>query len=336
MITMHAEYPREVVINYFHEIQTPLYVGIDTDTFTEQTEKYLNIVKPSGVILLDKNIRSYKQTKDLISEIHEYARKRGVRIRIAIDEEGGTVSRLSKLKEYPQEFTGLKRYEEKLIRKQGELLNGLKIDVNFAPVVDIAFEKDSPIQQRSISDNPQLVGETATKYLELLNEYRIESTFKHFPGLGRTTNDTHKQKAVIDIDKELWIKTDSVPYRDGIAKGLANIMVAHVRYPKIDSRYATVSKKWNSILRDELGFKGKTITDDLKMLGIEEERTFYNCNGKKVSKIENEYIQYSALITKSLQSGINHPLIILSQKDTERTVKAWLAIEKDCIYPYNE
>jgi beta-N-acetylhexosaminidase len=327
ILTVPAQYTQETLIQYYKDVQTPLYVGLDSSAYTLETEKYLDSVKPSGIVLRGNNIRDYTQTKQLIADIHNYAKKRGITIKVSVDEEGGLVSRFRNVDKYPADFTGLTTYNEASAGKQAKYLSDIGIDVNLAPVVDIAYKPTSALILRSAGNTPNKVSEVSTNYLAILKSNRVEGTLKHFPGLGRTEVDTHLLKANVDITKDEWLKTDAIPYIRGIEVGVENIMLAHVLYPKIDSSYATASEGWVQILREELGFKGKIMTDDLKMLGIEQEGDSVICNNIKVG---DNYNRHSILIKKSLQAGVNNPLIILLQQETIKTVENWLAIEKVC------
>lgn len=203
---------------------------------------------------------------------------------VTTDQEGGVVSRLSPpLPQQPSlgSFVDDKKHvfdraeTERLAKEQAAGLAGLGIDVNFAPVVDLAFNTTfdgsdlySRLPQRTIARDPMLVSEVATLYARALAEKGVTVTAKHFPGLGRVRDDTHffaarNDAATEDLDKEDW-----APYRAYVASGMnVWVMVAHVLVPRIDpdalasQSRAVVSGK----LRDSVGHKGIVVTDDLCM-----------------------------------------------------------------------
>lgn len=330
---MPAHYPPEAIVQYYKEVQTPLYIGIEGYIFNKEMEQLLKTVKPTGIVLLGSNIQSFEQTKTLVKDIHNYAKKRGVSIKVSIDEEGGLVSRLNKIKGYPKEFKGLRAYSETGADKQLKLLKDIGIDLNLAPVLDISYTENSIMKLRSAGDTPDKVIDITSKYINLSRKYNIENTAKHFPGLGRTTTDTHWEKATVEIDYKEWLESDAVPYKSAIKNNVEHIMFGHVRYPKIDERTSTVSSKWVEILRNELNFKGNIITDDLKMLAISDEVFTFNCNDKSLT---SDTHPLSTIIKKVLDIGINNPLLILTTQDTLDVHNEWLRIEKECIYKYNE
>src|SRR5690606_9480820 len=150
---------QETLIQYYREVQSPLYVGIDGPKYTIATEEYLATVKPSGVIIMGGNIQSEEQLSDLISDIHTYAKSKGISIKIAIDEEGGLVSRLKTLTTYPKDFKGISEEDSSKTHQQINLLKKLRIDINFAPVADIAYTKQSIMQARSGGNTPEEVSD---------------------------------------------------------------------------------------------------------------------------------------------------------------------------------
>ncbi|MBI2356554.1 glycoside hydrolase family 3 protein [Candidatus Dojkabacteria bacterium] len=328
IIDLQAHYQKSQVVEYYETVQSPLCVGIDDLQIEQKDIEFLDTVKPSCIILLGNNIRDYTQTKQLIEDIHNYAKSKGSRIRVSVDEEGGIVSRFKNLEKYPKGFTGMRGYDSAQAKKQSIFLKEIGIDMNLAPVVDIAYKPTSALSIRSAGNSPAIVTRTSSNYIKTLREHAIESTPKHFPGLGRTSSDTHFKETTVEITKEEWHKTDAVPYIAAIEAGAENIMLGHVIYPKVDTLPATISKMWVEILRGELGFKGRIVTDDLKMLGLENFTTSYHCKGDIVKGKEPNH---AYAIKNSLDAGINTPLIILSEEDMLRTYYEWISIEKKCI-----
>lgn len=330
MIISTTEYTKPTLIKYYTEVQSPLYVGLEGETYTKKMETYLTHVKPSGIVLMGSNVRTREQITHLVNEIHNYAKKRGIKIMISIDEEGGLVSRLKHIKGYPIEYKGIADRNSSHIKSQIKLIKEIGIDTNLAPVVDIAYTPNSIMYDRSAGDTPEKVSDIVISYSEQLESSNITPTLKHFPGLGRTRTDTHLEQATVDIGYEEWLKTDAIPYIDAInTLEKTHIMLSHAIYPQIDSTSTSMSAKWVDILRTDLNFKGKIITDDLKMAGAaKREGEMGAC--AKGTNLDGKS-SYSQLLKTSLDAGVNHPMLIVSERETIDIVNEWISIEKECI-----
>lgn len=304
---VEIKYPKEVKIQYIQEVQSPLIIGVSSvSKLSSQTKETLKNIKPYAVILMSSNISDYRQTKELIKEIKEYGKGLGIKIKIAVDEEGGMVSRLSSLKGYPKEFKGLNDDNLSNSKKHSTYLKDIGIDINFAPVADIASNTSSAMYGRSLQDKPEEVKRKVEKIINIYKEDDIECTLKHFPGLGQTFVDSHEQTPTVSKTFKQWKQTDAIPF----TSSCENIMTGHVIYPKIDKNIATYSKKWISILREDLKFSGNIISDDLKMGALGNDT------------------DYSVRISKAYNNGITNPLIILEEEDMNRVFKGWIKIEK--------
>ena len=147
--------------------------------------------------------------------------------------------------------------------------NGL--NMNFAPVVDLNVNPTSPAigaLERSFSADPGVVTEQARIFVEEADDYRVASCFKHFPGHGSATADSHL--GFVDVT-ETWTPVELEPYRNLIEQGYARmVMTAHVFNRNVDPGLpATLSPAFiTDILRDDLGFAGVIVTDDLQMEGL--------------------------------------------------------------------
>ncbi len=269
-----------------------IIVGFKGTTLTKNNPIYDDILNEdiSGVILFSKdvlkvkarkknttrNITSPKQLKKLIKDINKLSPSK---LFIAIDEEGGQISRLRSSMGFNVETLSHKELGEKndteLTKKEAKTiaknLKNLGINVNFAPCVDLAINKESPIiykKGRSFSDNPKIVFKHAQAYIQAHNEYKILTVAKHFPGHGSAIYDSHK--GFTDITST-WQKTELEPYIYLNKKWLLNaVMVAHVTNNKLDSNYpASLSKRTvTQLLKKKIGFKGLIFTDDMQMKAI--------------------------------------------------------------------
>ena len=240
--------------------------------------------KLGGVILFDydvasdsprRNIESPSQLSQLSQSIKELSQ---VPPFIAIDEEGGQVTRL-KSKAGFTEFRSHKAlgdtgHPEATYREATRMAYHLKevgVNLNFAPCVDLAINTESPIinqKERSFSDDPDTVVKHAERFIQAHNEHQIVTSLKHFPGHGSAGGDTHL--GMVDVTGD-WRDKELYPFQMLIDKGLTRIvMVSHIFNPELDPIYpASLSKNIvTNILRKEMGYTGVVISDDLQMNAI--------------------------------------------------------------------
>jgi beta-N-acetylhexosaminidase len=165
--------------------------------------------------------------------------------------------------------------DRKLFRKHGQVIGencrALGFNVDFAPVLDLAFQASRKVMSsRSVSADPRETVAYAREFLAGLRASSVLGCGKHFPGLGEAALDTHKELPSISKSwKELWAQ-DLGPYRL-LAGQLPFVMVAHCAYPEVTGNAvpASLSRKWiETILRKKIGYKGLVISDDLEMGGV--------------------------------------------------------------------
>lgn len=338
LIPFTAEYPQHIIVQYYETKQSPVIIGIDSSgaQLDKRSIQALQNTKPFGVVLMRKNIQSYEQTKSLIESIHQYGRTLGIRIRVAVDEEGGSVSRLNHLPEYPKAFNGVSNFSEDLQKQHAKFLKDLGFDINFAPVADVGYEEGSIVFNRSFSSDENAVSNWVASVIRNQKEVGVESTLKHFPGHGRVKEDSHHVAAATDTSLEEWLEKDSKPFRTGIENNVENIMTGHITFTQVDSGNATVSEKWlKDILRNQLGFKGRIISDDLKMHGLNVKGVKdISCPGsQKTYQItdEDDSDLNAVKIKMALDAGVTNPLIILQNSETSEVFNKWITIEKQCL-----
>jgi len=236
---------------------------------------YIISGKVGGIIFYERNIVN----KDKVALFIENIRKLPTiyPLLIAIDQEGGNVSRLKPSRGF-NTFPSAKfvannlsrRNAYKTYHKMATDIKGLGFNVNFAPVVDLNTNPESPaigIKGRSYSANPLTVSKYAKQFIQTHSDVGLISTLKHFPGHGSANADSHF--GFTDITKT-WNKDEYLPYRKLINTGMINlIMSAHLYNANIDKKHpASLSKKHLFILRQTFGYKGVIITDDLQMFAI--------------------------------------------------------------------
>lgn len=243
-------------------------VGIPDKVLSSETINFLKDNKIGGVVLLGNNIENEEQLKRLTTDLKEKVAKD---ILIAIDQEGGTVVRIKwdKYKDLSARDIGNKKdinfaYEVSLYR--GRLLKDLGINVILGPVADIA-NKNSFMYDRSFGSDAKTVSDMVAASVRGYKDAGIHSVLKHFPGHGKTTTDSHQEFPVINLTLEQLKKDDLLPFKAGIDAGAKMVMFGHIINTDIDSKPASLSKKYVELLEKELGFEGVVITDDLSMTG---------------------------------------------------------------------
>ena len=253
--------------------------GVDTAVQAgDGTKKALEKYPVGGLVYFAKNIQTEEQIKKMIENSVSYCK---YPMFIAVDEEGGKVSRLAeKLKvenvgdmsDIGSTGDAAKAYEA--MKNVGTYMSGFGFNLNFAPVADVLTnEKNTSIGDRAFGNDPVLVAGMVTSAMNGLEEAEVTACIKHFPGLGDASEDTHNGLAVIDKSLDELKATELVPFISAIEGGANMIMVGHMSLPQLvgDNTPATMSKEVISdLLRSELGFNGVVITDAMNMGAITE------------------------------------------------------------------
>ncbi len=226
-----------------------------------------------GIYLFARNIESPAQVKRLIADCRAAAKHP---ILVGIDQEGGSVARLREgFTESPGAMAlgaaGLPQLAEDIAYMMGREMAALGINWNFAPVADIAHQRDNPsIGTRSVGRDPRLVSDIVAAQIRGFQRAGLAATVKHFPGLGNTVIDTHDAPARVTGSISYLYAEDLRPFRAAIAADVGCVMLTHVLYDALDSELpATISPRIVSgLLREELGFNGAVCTDCMEMKAI--------------------------------------------------------------------
>ncbi|MCD6397213.1 MAG: glycoside hydrolase family 3 protein, partial [Spirochaetaceae bacterium] len=245
----------------------------------DELKNYLDVIKPGGVIFFSDNIKTNSQVADFITELQAIT---NIPLFIAVDQEGGRVSRLT----ISQNMDFLKTPALKVLGKTndsgaswdvgriiGEQLSILGFNLNFAPVADINSNPDNPvIGDRAFSDNVQTVSKLVKPFIQGLQEAGVCSVIKHFPGHGDTQADPHSGEVSVNTTLDKLNNYQFVPFREGISQGAAAVMIAHIKTPGIAETMglpASVSPFFlKNILREQIGFTGIIISDSFSMGAI--------------------------------------------------------------------
>jgi beta-N-acetylhexosaminidase len=225
----------------------------------------LTRVMPGGVLLLASNIGTAASLTTFISAIH--ATNAVIPPLVCIDQEGGPVTRLAGDPAPGAVQMGLLENADvtNLAKERAEFLATYGFDVNFAPVADIAYEPTSTMAARSFGNNPDTVAAKVSATVKGSRAGGVIGAAKHFPGHGRTQVDSHKIIPEIDVPWDEWLKTDAVPFESAVKARVDMVMLGHLRYERIDYKPMSISKVAVRALRDDLGFDGVIVTDDLGM-----------------------------------------------------------------------
>lgn len=247
----------------------------------EHTRELLSEVQPAGLILFSENIAHEAQVKQLIEAFQATAR---LPLLMAVDEEGGRVSRLSvggmTIPRLPAAEVLGKSEDEKVVYEAGyqlgEAMKSLGFNMNMAPVADVNTNPRNPvIGDRSFGSDPEAVGQMAVAMANGLMDAGVLPVLKHFPGHGDTHQDTHKGAVSLPHDRERLESVELVPFRQGVEAGLPVIMTAHLHVTAYDQDFpATLSPiLLTQLLRETLAFEGVIITDALDMQAITDQWT---------------------------------------------------------------
>jgi beta-N-acetylhexosaminidase len=251
-----------------------LMVGFDGTGLNNELKFMIQHLHVGGVILFSRNISAPEQVRDLCASIQNHAHACGEPpLFISIDQEGGVVARLKK----PfTEFAGNPHMAgiEDAVEFAGTSARELTmsgINMNMAPVMDVAFDPEKSIMSdRAFGEDPAWVAELGTAVIENLQQGRVLSVSKHFPGIGRTTLDSHLDLPFLNTDAETMTTSDLLPFAAAIAHDVAGVMLSHVCYQQMDDQWpASLSEIIaRDLLRHQMGFNGLVITDDLDMGAI--------------------------------------------------------------------
>lgn len=235
---------------------------------------FMDEYRLGGFILMGENM----PTSDSALQA-ETAALRGNDVRlprlVATDEEGGSVKRLlgdnfasaETLKDLPVSATS------QAFLDRSAMVQSVGITLNFGIIADTTADPHSFIYDRVLGATPAAASERVAAAVSASKDKTL-STLKHFPGHGETEANSHITIPTISLPYEKWRTRDEPPFAAGIKAGADVVMVGHLRYSSIDSRPASLSKKWHDILRSGLGFGGVVITDAMGMLQASNDKAY--------------------------------------------------------------
>jgi beta-N-acetylhexosaminidase len=250
-----------------------LLIGIAGTQLLPREREWLTAPGVAGVILFSRNYADREQLLALVDAIRAIA---GETFLLAVDQEGGPVQRfregftrlpaLARIGEvYDRDPTEAVRLAEEHAWVMASELRASDIDISFAPVADLA-RGNAAIGTRAFHADPDIAGELIQAYVRGMHLGGMAAILKHFPGHGSVAVDTHKATAVDPRALDEIRRDDLLPFVEGLAAHAEAVMIAHVIYPAVDAQPAGYSHRWiHGILREELGFQGAVISDDISM-----------------------------------------------------------------------
>lgn len=248
-----------------------MLVGMDGVSPSTSFQQEMKDHPYGGVILFDRNMESPAQVKELNRRLQALAGK--MPLFIGLDEEGGQVARMKdSLPAPPSQASigaaGKPEEARKWAAKTGKALKQLGFNLNLAPVADVGSGAG-----RSYSSHPATAASFVEQALAGYQEVHLMACLKHFPGLGKGQEDTHKGRVTVSASRETLEREDLLPFRRALEKypdPRFAIMVTHVDYPALDPEWpASLSQSiMGDLLRKRLHFDGLILTDDLTMGAI--------------------------------------------------------------------
>src|SRR5918997_226081 len=270
-----------------HQIGQLLFIGLPGPELDAEARALLEEVRPGAVIIFGRNVAAPEQLRGLLDGVREFLR---VDPLLGIDQEGGLVDRLRKICT-PMPAARVIRQHGDLAgarahgRITGEVLRLLGFNLNFAPVMSIRTEDrdllSNGLYSRSYGRSPgEVLGYTMV-YLRGLQGEGCLGCAKHFPGIGAGEVDSHEEMPIINLTHEQLIAQDLAPYIELFQREdnmVHAVMVSHGGFPKVDLRTGTAGGRLipasinpqivTKLLREELGYDGIVLTDDLEMGAI--------------------------------------------------------------------
>ena len=244
--------------------------GTEPDYYIEKMVRERNV---GGVILFGYNMKGEDQVEALTGSLQKLSMQTepAVPLFVAVDQEGGDIASAPWVSAQPAAAEvggrGDPTEARKISEQMGKELLRAGVNTNFAPVVDTGF--GAAIGNRSYGEDPALVSRMGAAAVEGFDAAGIVSAVKHFPNHGPAVVDSHKQLPVVNHDRNTIESYDLAPFRAAIEAGAPMVMAGHLLYPAVDAESpASLSPRWISMLREDLGFEGVVVTDDLAMAGV--------------------------------------------------------------------
>ena len=314
-----------------------LLTGVPGLSLDSETAARLKKLQPGGFILFGRNIGSPEQLRKLIDDLRDLSDTEPF---ITIDQEGGRVSRLRLIGEEPPNAQALRdKNDPQLIKRHGQLtgqlLRQFGFNLDLCPVLDISYDDsaDNSLKGRTYGKTAQQVVDNAGVFNRALRAEGILSSGKHFPGYGPAECDPHEFLPVITKSREALEREELLPFRT-LMPELDSVMVCHSHYLAFDPD----KQRWpaslshnivTKLLRDQLGFDGLAMTDDLDMGAILNEVTFEQAIQEAVRAGNDlvmichrlEMVELAREHLEGVEAPLIHDALVRIEKTKKRMVK---------------
>jgi beta-N-acetylhexosaminidase len=260
------------------------FIGIPGPELDSVAHELLDEIQPGGVCLFSRNVRERTQTRELLDSLRQASADD---ILLSVDQEGGLVDRLRRIMTPMPPPNSVRTADQaaEFGNIIAETLLILGFNMNFAPVVDVVHAGrerfSNGLHSRAFGRSKEETVEFASAFLTAMQDAGCLGCIKHFPGLGASEADSHKELPAVNISESEFDGTDLHPYRKLLAGGeVKSVMVAHAAFPNIRLQEQDQNGKLlpsslspaiiTKLLRGELGYDGLVLTDDLEMGAIVE------------------------------------------------------------------
>lgn len=276
-------------------------------------------LQPGGVVLFSWNLPNVETAKELTQNLVSLgARDLRAPLFIATDHEGGQVLRLKRgISRFPDALTvgALKDpYQAfRFAKLMGHELSLLGINMNLAPVLDIGNAK-SFLANRVWGENPHEVARSTIGFIDGSLSAGVIPVAKHFPGHGIMATDSHFSLPKIQKSlSKVWVE-DLEPFKKAISHGIPALMTAHVLIPEIDRKPASLSRRFiQEILRDQIGYDGLVISDDLEMAAV----------------TRSSHVSVGELSIQALKAGTDMVMIVWTKEQQKKAIEAVMKAVED-------
>ncbi len=327
-------------------------LGFQGASLSSQTPVVEDITRHNlgGVLLFDRNLAMGKsdnniidarQVKELTAALQKTAALNNAPLLIAVDQEGGTVSRFKQQRGFAETASAEQLAADSSLKSTREaaaqtaaLLAATGINLNFAPVVDLNIFPENPIigkLGRSFGNCAETVAQHAAAWIDEHHKRKILTCLKHFPGHGSSHTDSHLD--FVDIS-ESWQEKELHPYRLLIEQQKADaVMVGHLFHRDFDRQYpATLSAKAINLLRNKLQFTAPIIADDMQMKAITRQYGLAEACSRTIAAgvdliIIGNNLEYDADILKKVKAALLQDVKKGIIKES-RIVEAWQRIQQ--------
>jgi beta-N-acetylhexosaminidase len=304
-----------------------LIVGFEGTTAPPELLQRIGEGRVGGVVLFARNLGSFGEVAALTRACAAAAPPGAPPLVVSLDQEGGRVQRIKA--PYPHwppmgrvAAGGAAALVEEVGRAMGREVAALGFNVDFAPVLDVNSNPSNPIiGDRSFGATAAEVARLGLAFWRGLESAGVRGCAKHFPGHGDTATDSHLELPRVDAPVERLRQVELAPFAEAARAGVPMIMTAHVLFPTVDERPATLSRRWlTEILRGELGYRGVIVSDDLDMKAIADHfdvaravvdslmagaDCFLACRDPKIQRIAEEALERAAASDPSVRRRID-------------------------------